>query len=114
MDAVLLAKVSHAAAGNHKWPFSNLPDFAVRATDTRRLSKTDVMTLYPIVNNDDRVATQNDGWVKEIIEVQSSDPHYHGPLLWGYVTAEYIHDAYSQVQATHEFYQPSWQSSPQV
>ena len=119
MDAFGAAMVSHARATQQAWPFVTMPDFAVRATKTKRLSKAAWVAVYSIVQGPQRAAYENytaanHDWVRQSVEIQSVDPHYYGTNYLDYYTADYIHDYDEEPVVDRDFYMPVWQNAPCV
>lgn len=95
-----------------------VPDFAIRATKTRRLAKAVSVTLYNIIEGDQRAnweaytATHGSAWVNQSVSLQAQDPDYYGPNYFDFYTADYIHDDLEEPVPDRELYLPMWQSSP--
>ena len=82
------------------------------------------LNVYPLFTSEDRAAwetysAQNDGWVKEAIEIQKSAESYNGPILEIYDTWSVIHGYDEYEKDDHSVgttrsgpYLPSWQESP--
>lgn len=117
VDALAVAMVTYAQAANETWPCVTLPNFAVRATKTRRLAKSVLMTVHPLVEDPDRAKWQNytrthNGWVQESLAVQSRDEHFHGPIVERYFLSDSIYDYTFRPQRQRDVYAPMWQTSP--
>lgn len=85
VDAFVTSIVSFAKATNQTWPFVTVADFPTRAAKVRSLSHAMSISQLQIVWNDvdrkvweDSYVEQNDGWVKEAIETQRTDPSFDG------------------------------------
>ena len=78
LDLFAAMIVSVARATNQTWPFVTIPNFPLIASKIRLLSQTVLLTLYPIVTQEERseweaYSTQNDAWVNESMNVQETD-----------------------------------------
>jgi hypothetical protein len=108
-----------------------VPDFEVRSSKIRSLSRALYLTLSPIVTVDQLRRWENytafhHQWINESLRVQDSDPSYSGPINWDYVVDNTIHNV-SQTDTTDQslghnrtslvgrtFYVPVWQTSPMI
>lgn len=118
LDAFAVATVSHARDTNQSWPFVTVPDFAIRATKTKRLAKAAYVALYTFVKGNQRSEWQNytelEGidWVNQSVILQSQDPHYYGPNYFDFYTVDYIHDYDEEPMPEGNLYMPIWQNAP--
>ena len=117
-DSFAVGLVSYAYQTDSDWPFVVLPDFGVRSTKLRALSKAVLNAYYPIVSTDDRAAwegfaSKNNGWVSETIRVQTMDQTYHGEIVTEWQPLNFIHGLEGPVQYDGP-YVPQWQTSPTV
>ncbi len=86
LDSFSVTTVSYAKDTNSTWPRVTIPDFEVRAAKIRALSKAVYLTIYMLIERDQRdeweaYADLNNGWVDESIAVQKTDKNYHGPFI---------------------------------
>jgi hypothetical protein len=78
LDALQSQIVSEARSSNQTWPFVTIADFAVRASKLRLLSEVLAISMGNIVTKENRLqweayAKENQGWVNESMNVQSTD-----------------------------------------
>lgn len=126
-EALAVALVSYAHNTNMIWPFVTLPDFYIRTSIIRSLSETVLVSLYPLVTEENRekwelYTKNNNYWVNESIRVQEKDKTFNGPIIYDYETWDVIHDnsEYEKnepgIEGTNRsnVYFPQWQASPQI
>lgn len=119
LDSYASTVVSHAHDRNMTWPFVTIPDNEIRAAKIRTLTKSTYLTHYMLVTREQRADWENftathSGWVNQSNFVQANDNNYHGPIIWDYYTADYIHDVEEEPMPERELYNPDWMSSPSI
>jgi hypothetical protein len=89
LDSFVVTMVSYAKDTNSTWPQVTIPDFEVRASKIRALSKGVYLNNYMLIDREEReewenYAEQNGGWVEESIAIQKTDSNYYGPFIDDY------------------------------
>lgn len=98
------------------WPFVTFPDFAVRASKLRSLSKIFLFSVYHYIRHEDReqwevYSAENKGWIDEGIETQRTDKTFRGILIEEWYSSDEI-NFFGQPAAEADFYLARWQASP--
>eukprot|EP00934_Nitzschia_sp_Nitz4_P002155 Nitzschia sp. Nitz4//scaffold6_size259037//151917//155608//NITZ4_001087-RA/size259037-processed-gene-0.270-mRNA-1//-1//CDS//3329556932//2155//frame0 len=118
VDAFIVALVSYARDTNSSWPFVTFPDYAVRTSKLRSISKAVLSTQYHWVEDEERSSWENysvdhDEWVQAGIDTQKTDKNFKGTIVSSFWTRGDIHDDANYYNASGP-YLPKWQNSPVV
>lgn len=86
LDSFVVTMLSFARATNASWPFVTFPNFEVRASKIRALSKAVYLSNYVRVSGEQRedweaYADENNAWLNESFDVQKTDKNFHGPII---------------------------------
>lgn len=121
VDSLAVALASFARFSNSSWPFVTLPDWELRASKTRVLSKAILLNTYYLIEGDEQrkeweaYAKMNNGWVEQSINLQRGDPNYFGPIVEEPYYIDEIFDYDENPMPYGEpFYMPMWQQSPAI
>ena len=122
IDSLTVGLTAFAALSNATWPFVTIPNFGVRATKIRSLSKSFVVTLYPLVQDAatrtiwEAYTESHDHWVDESLEVQEFDDSFKGELIKDWSGNNHIH--YHTIGDLPENetgpFLPTWETAPVV
>jgi len=95
------------------------PDYYVRTSKIRKLSKSFGCGQYHFVNSSQRkewedYSYKNDGWVSESIELQKGDPLFNGKIIEEYQKSPIHAIEVLEEPLRSEGYAPLWQGTPVV
>lgn len=115
IDAFVVSMVSFAKYSNMTWPYVTIPDFGIRASKVRTVSKAIVLNQVVFVPKAAEEQWNNysmqEGpvWVDQNLRIQNSDPGYNGVKVSTFPTPTGI---YLSPEDGGDFFRPVWQSYP--
>lgn len=110
------ANAIEMASNSSSWPFVTIPDFAVRASKLKSMTKIFLFSVYHYITHEERArweaySAENKGWIDTSIETQRTDKTFRGNLIEDWSSSDQI-NFYGQPAADAEFYIARWQASP--
>jgi len=121
-DSFMVDSVSYASTAGVVWPYVTIPDFAIKASKFRSLSRAMLISMSPVVQLNDMQEWENysyaEGpkWVNDGLETQRNDELFKGTLvspdLWQ--EAGFHLNTGPLVSPETPMLLPTWQTAPVV